>query len=273
MGAFGGLRGGTGERRAYPSGVQDPSRTGVQPLEDAPATGHLEVGPGAEFTKVGHPRLSPAWLSGRAGASGCRAGYTAEGSTTEGITVKEKNAFSPKAATRRVPGRSAPGSLRSRARVSLPAALLVIAGWAGPCFAEDAHGGAHAEEHGFHSNVLGVFVGLTSEERRENAFTFGLEYERRVSESFGVGALVERAAGDLDFWVYAIPFAYHTGPWKLYVAPGIEDSDAHGSEMLFRVGAEYAWEAGDYEIAPQLDLDFVDGETEVVVGVVFARGF
>ncbi len=138
---------------------------------------------------------------------------------------------------------------------------------------DDKHPEAHSEEHAFHRNVIGVFAGVTSESRREEAFTLGIEYERRLSERFGVGGLVERAMGDLEFWVYAVTFAYHEGPWKFYGGPGIEDSDAHGNEFLFRVGVEYAWEVGSYEIAPQLDVDFVDGEHELVLGLVLARGF
>jgi hypothetical protein len=138
---------------------------------------------------------------------------------------------------------------------------------------EQGQHGGHEGGHDFHQNLIAMFLGVSSEDHREEAFTVGLEYERRVSASFGVGAVVERATGDLDFWVYAVPFAYHSGPWKLYAAPGIEDSDQHGSEFLFRVGLEYAFEVGSYEVSPQVDIDFVDGETVYVVGVTIGRGF
>ena len=130
----------------------------------------------------------------------------------------------------------------------------------------------HDEAHGFHPNFLGAFVGVTSESRREKGVALGIEYERRLNKSFGIGLVAEYTFGDLDFWVYAVPFAYHTGRWKLYVAPGIEDGD-HGTESLIRIGAEYAYEVGEWEISPQLDLDFVDGEEVWVLGVVFGKGF
>lgn len=133
---------------------------------------------------------------------------------------------------------------------------------------------AEDEHHSFHANFLGVFAGVTDEDRRERAATFGIEYERRLSERFGIGALVEHAFGDLDFTIYAIPFAWHAGPWKWYVAPGIENSDHHsGNEFLLRVGVEYGFEIGDYEIAPQFDVDFVDGEEVLVLALTFGRGF
>jgi hypothetical protein len=41
-----------------------------------------------------------------------------------------------------------------------------------------------------------------------------------------------------------------------------------------RLGVEYAFElSAGWEIAPQIDLDLVDGEEVWVFGLVFARGF
>jgi len=131
---------------------------------------------------------------------------------------------------------------------------------------------AHETTHESHRNVLSFFVGVTQEERRENGAALGIAYERHLGESFGVGVIAERTFGDLDFWVYAVPIGYRTGAWKLYVAPGIEDGD-HGSESLVRLGAEYAFEAGRWEISPQLAVDFVDGNQVLVLGVVFGWGF
>ncbi len=137
--------------------------------------------------------------------------------------------------------------------------------------AEHESATAHAESHQYHPNMLGLFLGETFE-GREEAFTIGLEYERRINKSFGVGAFAEYVSGDLDFWLYGVPFAYHTGPWKLYVAPGVEDGE-HGSEFLVRVGGEYAFEVGEFEISPQLNLDFVDSEEVWVLGVVIGKSF
>jgi hypothetical protein len=129
----------------------------------------------------------------------------------------------------------------------------------------------HEATHDIHPNFLALFVGITDEGRRE-AITLGIEYERRMNETFGIGLVVEHAFGDLDFWVYAVPFAYHTGRWKFFVAPGVEDGD-HGSEALVRIGGEYAFEFSGWEISPQFDVDFVDGEEVFVLGVAFGKGF
>jgi len=144
----------------------------------------------------------------------------------------------------------------------IPASLLT---------ANDENG--HDVVHNFHPNLLGIFLGGTGENRRDAKFTLGIEYERRINESFGVGGVVERAFGDHDFWVFAVPFAYHSGAWKWYVAPGMENKDNHNNEFLVRVGLEYGFEVGGYELAPQIDVDFVDGDREYVMGIVIARGF
>ena len=117
-------------------------------------------------------------------------------------------------------------------------------------------------------NTLGVFLGDTTEDRREGA-TLGLEFEHRFSEHYGVGVTAEHVVGDFDTNVLAIPVAVHSGPWKLYAGPGMEYSHGHG-EPLLRLGAEYGFHVGEYEISPQVDVDFVDGERLLVFGLVFA---
>ncbi len=124
----------------------------------------------------------------------------------------------------------------------------------------------------YEKNMLNVLVGVTDEGRRDNGATLGLEYERRLSKLFGVGVVAEHVFGDLDFSVYAVPLFFHTGRWKFVVAPGIETGDL-GTEFLVRVGGDYAFEAGDWEIAPGLDVDFVDGDQVLVIGLSIGKGF
>ncbi len=127
--------------------------------------------------------------------------------------------------------------------------------------------------HESHKNVLSFFAGVTHEGRCENGAALGVGYERLLNESFGIGALAEHTFGDDVFTVYAVAFAYRVDRWKFYIAPGIEDSAAHGTESLVRLSAEYAFEAGTWEISPQLAVDFVDGDEVLILGVVFGKGF
>ena len=148
------------------------------------------------------------------------------------------------------------------------------------CWAQDHHqpsagheASKHATPHEFHRNVLGVFLGSNHHGRRDNDPALGIDYERRISRRFGIGALAEHAFGSEEFSVYAVPVSMHFGRWKAYIAPGVEDSREHGAEFLWRIGGEYGFDVGPIEIAPQLNLDIVDSEAVWVVGVVFAKGF
>ena len=42
---------------------------------------------------------------------------------------------------------------------------------------------------------------------------------------------------------------------------------------MLRIGVEYGFEAGQWEISPQLDLDFVDGDRIAVLGITFGFGY
>ena len=146
--------------------------------------------------------------------------------------------------------------------VTLSLALL-------PALAEEPGSAAHGH-HEPHS-VIGVFIGDTTEDRRDG-LTLGLEYEYRATESLGIGFTAEHVSGNFDTNVFVLPIALHNGAWKVYAGPGIESGE-EGSDPLLRVGLEYGFHVGKYEISPQLDVDFVDGERLIVFGIVFAREF
>ena len=131
---------------------------------------------------------------------------------------------------------------------------------------------SHESEHESHKNVVSIFAGVTHAGRRKNGAALGVAYERLLNESFGIGVIAEHTFGDADFTVYAVGLAYRIDRWKFYVAPGIEDSEEHGTESLVRLGTEYAFEAGSWEISPQFAVDFVDGDEVLILGVVFGKG-
>lgn len=139
---------------------------------------------------------------------------------------------------------------------------------ASPGFAEEA--GGESEK----INTIGVFVGITSEDRRDKGLAIGIEGSHFFSESLGIGGVLEYTFGDIEALVGAVPLVFRTGKWKFYAGPGFESGDAaHGAEFLVRAGTEYGFEVGSIEIAPQLNVDFVDGDDVLVVGVLFARPF
>jgi len=129
-----------------------------------------------------------------------------------------------------------------------------------------------AETESGENNRLSLLVGITDETRRDKGATLGLEYERRLDATLGVGLVAEHVFGDLDFSIFAVPLFFHTGRWKFLIAPGVEDSDL-GTEFLLRIGGDYGFEVGRWEIAPGIDVDFVDGDVVPVIGVAIGRGF
>lgn len=134
--------------------------------------------------------------------------------------------------------------------------------------------GEEAGEEAEKSNFIGVFVGITSEERREKGLALGIEGGHYFSRSFAIAGVLEYTFGDIDTLVGAVPLVYVADKWKLYAGPGFEDGDASDHiEFLVRAGVEYGFEVGSIEIAPQLNVDLVDGDAVFVVGALFARRF
>jgi len=128
-----------------------------------------------------------------------------------------------------------------------------------------------AGEHEQHANEIAGFFGLTHESN-ENGPAFGLEYERRISDTLGLGVLAEKTSGDINSWVYAVPFTIHAEEWKFTAALGIEEKHGH-TENLIRIGVGHEFEMSELKITPSLSVDFVDSETIYILGVSFGIGF
>ena len=116
--------------------------------------------------------------------------------------------------------------------------------------------------------TLALFTGVT-DDRGDNAFTLGLDYEYRVSEIFGVGGLVDLAGGGVRSFVVGAPVYLHPFSGLLLVAaPGIEHQDDGSNEFLFRLGVGWEFELSErFVLTPIVNVDFVDGEEIWVYGV------
>jgi hypothetical protein len=150
--------------------------------------------------------------------------------------------------------------------------------------AEPRHDGQH--DHEFHRNNVGVFMGITAggEEEgggKEDATgTIGIEYERRLTRILGIGVVAEFAGGERRDHVGVIPLTFKPGRRaKFVVGAGWErssGSEVFGGETepLFRLGFMYEFEVvpGNH-VSPGINVDFVDGETLVVVGATIGWGF
>ena len=132
---------------------------------------------------------------------------------------------------------------------------------------------ATARERGLESpHVLEFFAGNNSAERegeRENAFSVGGQYRYQFSETVGLGLLAEYARDPLDSWVVGIPVVFGFGGtgWQFTAMPGLE-FEGDEQEFLMRAGVGYEFEMrGGYTLKPEINIDWVDGETSIVAGI------
>ena len=131
-----------------------------------------------------------------------------------------------------------------------------------------------------HLNSVSVFLGVAGEERRQRAGSIGLEYERRLGETWFIAPALEHAFGDLDFSIVTLSVGYRFNSWAIFAGPGIEWSEStHGhesgteSEFLIRTGVLYEFEVGELIVAPHAMVDFVGSEEVGVVGVTVGVSF
>ena len=138
-----------------------------------------------------------------------------------------------------------------------------------------------AEDQGHHdypTHAIGAFLGGTDEDKGDTEFTFGGEYEFRVSKHVGVGGIVERTPqgheGDGVTVALAAMHLHPIGALRITGGIGREMVDDHENETLFRLGASYDFElANSFAIAPTFNVDFVDGKENYVFGAVLSKHF
>ena len=123
---------------------------------------------------------------------------------------------------------------------------------------------------------VGAFLGATLEDDADPdaGFTFGLDYEWRFHQWYGIGGFAEAAtSGNRDAIVGPALLLHPVGAFRLALAPSAERAlDAW--HFTFRLGFVY-----DFAIRPKLvitpsfALDFTRGKRLYVLGVSAARIF
>ena len=127
---------------------------------------------------------------------------------------------------------------------------------------------------------LAVFLGSGVESKPgrqdEQGFAFGVEYEFRFHERWGVGAVVEALGQDTVRNVLVVaPFSFHPGKgWRLVVGPGVEFTPTK-DKFAVRLGTGYEFHISEHwTVAPEFFLDLIEtGENTWVGGVAFGYGF
>ena len=132
-----------------------------------------------------------------------------------------------------------------------------------------------------HSHVA-VFLGAGEESSDSShwheADALGFEYEFRLSNRWGIGAVVE----DLNVenrgnTVVVMPISLHVGKGlRAFAGPGVEfKGDSFKEKPLIRLGAGYEFHLGKHwTMAPELIYDLVDRKGSTwLAGIAIGYGF
>ena len=140
----------------------------------------------------------------------------------------------------------------------------------------DAHPQTESEDSGYEKeearNELAVFLGVTTNEDA-TAFTFGLDYQYRISPIVGIGALVDHAAGDIKSTLVGPALLLHFRKWEFTLAPAAEFLEDE-TVAAVRFGLEYEIKLPKFSISPAVNVDFErSGSPAAVYGLAFSKEF
>lgn len=127
-------------------------------------------------------------------------------------------------------------------------------------------------------HIPGIFIGATNFES-ETDFTFGLEYEFKLTKTIGFGGVWERTIeghdGDGVNVIVGSLFYHPSDQWRFGVGFGEEQirGKKPKDKDLWRLSATYEYPMDNMIIAPTLALDFIDGDTAKVAGVAILVPF
>jgi hypothetical protein len=128
-------------------------------------------------------------------------------------------------------------------------------------------------------HILGLFLGATNVDGETDS-TWGIEYEYKFNNEWGIGAVYEETPdghdGDGVNVKVASLFYRPTSNWRFGVGFGQEKIEGKKPKTkdLYRLVGSYDFHIGDFGIAPTLAIDFIDGGKDAFVfGIAIVRPF
>lgn len=116
-------------------------------------------------------------------------------------------------------------------------------------------------------------AGLEEEREDDTAATFALDYEYRLSQFVGLGAVVEQTTGSFDATtLLAVADIHLYKGFVLQVGPGVEFIE-NQTNAVGRIGGLYEFEFGRFTVSPQAHYDVTDAEDSTVFGIAFGMNF
>lgn len=131
------------------------------------------------------------------------------------------------------------------------------------------------ESHSAHRHHVSIFTGGTAVfDDDHTGLTYGVDYEYVLSPRFGIGAIVERAEGDVDATSVIALIDIHISERLVFQAgPGIEFEN-DDEIVIGRIGAYYEFHLSDnITISPSLGYDISEKADALVFGVLVGRKF
>ena len=142
------------------------------------------------------------------------------------------------------------------------------------------------EQDHYHKHHLALFNGATTNFTHSSTdYSLGIDYEFRLTKTFGLGLLGEYVFTDNGEYIIGVPLFLHfakslkiTGaPLLIYKEEHIDDHTHHSEAEMktifaFRVGVSYGFHIGKFSVAPAINFD--TGEYNALVyGLNIGIGF
>jgi len=128
-------------------------------------------------------------------------------------------------------------------------------------------------------SIFPVFLWAIRTLRMKPHFTYGVEYEYKFSQYWGLGAIYEKIddAHHGDGVTITVAELFYHPMNNVRVGFGVGKEKIGGahphSEDLYRISANYEFHVGDFSIDPTIAVDFIDSEQAYVFGLAFIRPF
>lgn len=151
--------------------------------------------------------------------------------------------------------------------------LLGVFGLIASANAQHESGGGEVHiPHGPHH--LSILLADTHVNSEGNSSTVGIDYEFRVSPLLGLGAVIERAYGELDATtLLAVADIHLYDGFIMQVGPGFERRHSE-NVLVARAGVLYEFEYDNFTLSPQLHWDYHRDEANaIVLGIALGFAF
>ena len=130
-------------------------------------------------------------------------------------------------------------------------------------------------EHSWHPNHLSLFAGYTTDLDKKDGYKIGIEYERRLSDHFGLGVTFDFTGK--DFEIYALSVGATAYPFKdlpMVLGAGVGAKFySKQTKPFIRTLIAYDFHVNSISISPTIFYDIYERENLLSPGICLGIGF